>query len=149
MRAHRLIFLITLILTAAGAAAQKGLEVNPILRGEALHDQQARVTTITSDQALARYGLDIYRSVAVDHPDEATVSLIEKAVRHDGGKALSREVQLRDSRLFYGFYRLPPHKGANRYLFYLNQGKAPDNKIILIFMQGRASAEQIKKMLKQ
>ena len=70
-------------------------------------------------------------------------------MRRDGADALSREVQFRDGRLFYGFYRLRRHNDLNRYIFFLNQLAAGGNKVILIYLEGSASPEQVKKMLKQ
>ena len=73
---------------------------------------------------------------------------IERSVKQDGAHAISREVQFKDKRLYYGFYELPDRDGSNRYLFYLNQLAAGGNKVIVIYMEGSASLEQVKKMLK-
>ena len=73
---------------------------------------------------------------------------IEPLVTRDASKAIDREVSYRDGGLYYGFYQLKPRSGLQRYLFYLNQNRNGGNKIILIYLEGHASRDKIKEMLK-
>ena len=67
----------------------------------------------------------------------------------DSRSATDREVSYRDGRIYYAFLTLKPIKGKNRYVFYLNQNLAGGDKIILIYMSGKADANKIKKMIKK
>ena len=79
-------------------------------------------------------------------PEEA--AKIEPLVTRDGAKAIDREVSYRDGGLYYGFYQLQCRGVKQCYLFYLNQNRAKGNKIIIIYLEGFASPDKIKSMLK-
>ena len=116
---------LVLLATAAAANAQEGLSVADVFGGR-YHD----------------------RAGVRDNPDAADIALVERAVKQDGARATDREVQLRGGRLYYGFYALPRHNSKNRYLLYLNQLAAGGDKLLVIYLEGYATAEQVKKMLK-
>jgi hypothetical protein len=47
---------------------------------------------------------------------------------------------------------MPKHKRSNRYIFFLNQNlarKSPKNVVTLIYMEGSASADKIKKLIRK
>lgn len=142
--------LITLLmLWAIGTSAmmaQNKLNIGQLFDGRYHDDPQASETQITGDK-LARYSLSLYRSLTfTDMPEMASV--IEPLVIKDGAKAENREVSYRDGGLYYGFYQLFPRNGLQRYIFYLNQNLNKGNKIILIYLEGVASRDKIKQMLK-
>ena len=65
--------------------------------------------------------------------------------------ALDKEVAFRNGRLYYGYYTLKPMSDGelNRYLFYLNQHAVGKDKLILIYIEGKAGRADVKKMLKK
>ncbi|MBJ2166998.1 MAG: hypothetical protein JFR24_03890 [Muribaculaceae bacterium] len=143
---HRI--LLTLILASAfPSLAQKGLAVEHLFHGM-FHDYPNATETLINGGDIKRHKLSLYRSLTLSAPDAADIQGIERSVKQDGAHAISREVQFKDKRLYYGFYELPDRDGSNRYLFYLNQLAAGGNKVIVIYMEGSASLEQVKKMLK-
>lgn len=104
--------------------------------------------TIVTGKSLKRYNLDQYRGLTLaDKPEKADE--IEKAVAQDARNANDREISYRDGKIYYAFLTLKPLEDKNRYLFYLNQHLAGGNKIILIYMSGKADSESIKKMIKK
>lgn len=142
--------LITLVmLCALGVSvslAQNRLNIGALFDGRYHDEPRASETQISGDK-LARYALSLYRSLTLtDMPEAAEV--IEPLVIKDGARAQDREVSYRDGGLYYGFYQLTPHNGTQRYLFYLNQNRSKGNKIILIYLEGSASRDKIKQMLK-
>ena len=148
MKPAHILFLMLLLAAAIPAAAQEGLAVGALFDGRYRDIPDARETIISGGQ-LKKHKLSTYRSITLTDADNESADAIERAVRRDGADALSREVQFRDGRLFYGFYRLRRHNDLNRYIFFLNQLAAGGNKVILIYLEGSASPEQVKKMLKQ
>lgn len=148
MKPAHILFLMLLLAAAIPAAAQKGLAVGALFDGRYRDIPDARETIISGGQ-LKKHKLSTYRSITLTDAANESADAIERAVRRDGADALSREVQFRDGRLFYGFYRLRRHNDLNRYIFFLNQLAAGGNKVILIYLEGSASPEQVKKMLKQ
>ena len=138
---------LVLLATAAAANAQEGLSVADVFGGR-YHDRAGVCETMISGGSLAAHKLTVYRSLSFDNPDAADIALVERAVKQDGARATDREVQLRGGRLYYGFYALPRHNSKNRYLLYLNQLAAGGDKLLVIYLEGYATAEQVKKMLK-
>lgn len=142
--------LITLVMLwaigASASVAQDRLNIGALFDGR-YHDEPKASETQISGAKLEKYSLSLYRSLTLaDMPEAADV--IEPLVVKDGAGAVDREVSYRDGGLYYGFYQLKPRNGCQRYLFYLNQNRNKGNKIILIYLEGTASREKIKQMLK-
>lgn len=135
------------LLVALAAAAQKGLGINELFDGRFRSDSDVKETIIKSSD-LEDYDLTLYHSLTLTgKPD--LVGIIEPLVSRDGTSASDREVSYRNGHLYYGFYSLRPKGDKNRYIVYLNQHPAGGNKIILIYLEGEASADKVKKMIKQ
>lgn len=128
------------------AFAQKGLAINELFGKRYTDDKQAVVTSIKGS-TLEPYHLSRYKSLTVNNrPAEAQV--IEPLLAKDATLAIDSETSYRDGKLYYAFYSLPPTEDERRYIFYLNQSLVGKDKIILMYLQGYASASQVKKMLK-
>ncbi len=127
------------------ASAQTGLNINQIF-SERYRDMKGATETILSGDRLSDAGLDLYHSITFKgHPELGPV--IERLVASDGAKALSKEVKYKSGHLYYGFYRLTKNGNLNRYVLYLNGTLAGEDKIILLFLEGKASPEKIKKLI--
>ncbi len=138
-----------LALLACVAQAQAGLNINSLFDGRYKHSKNATEIVVTGIKAKA-IGLDVYHSISVT--DMTHVPAILKALTADGVKSLSKEVEFRSGKLYYGYYVLPRHGGNNRYIFYLNQSlarKQPIDKVTLIYMEGDVSSAHIKKLIRQ
>ena len=84
--------------------------------------------------------------------DKTQAEIIESLVVKDGAQAIDKEVEYRNGQLYYGFYTMPKSKRSNRYIFFLNQNlarKSPKNIVTLIYMEGGASADKIKKLIRK
>lgn len=144
------LIIITCIVAALPALAQSGLNINSLFDGRFKKDPNA-TELIVSGAGARDINLKVYHSLKVTQKSQQ--SLVESLVVKDGVKAVDKEVEYRGGQLYYGFYTMPATKsGHNRYIFYLNQNlahKAPKNLVTLIYMEGKASSEEIKKLIRK
>ena len=143
------IIILTCLLTFMAAMAQSGLNINRLFDGRYKKSAGATEIIVTGVQA-REIGLTVYHSVSVT--DKTQAEIIENLVVKDGIQAIDKEVEYRNGQLYYGFYTLKKNKRDNRYIFYLNQNlarKSPKNTVTLIYMEGEASAEKIKKLIRK
>lgn len=143
------IIILTCLLTSTAAMAQKGLNINNLFDGRFKKATGATEIIVTGYQA-REIGLVIYHSLSVTVP--AQRELVESQVVKDGAQAVDKEVEYRNGQLYYGFYTMKKSKGNNRYIFYLNQNlarKSPKNLVTLIYMEGSAAPEDIKKLIRK
>ena len=143
------IIILTCLLTATAAMAQKGLNINRLFDGRFKKATGATEIIVTGYQA-REIGLTVYHSLSVT--DKGQAELVEGLVVKDGSQAVDKEVEYRNGQLYYGFYTLKKNKGENRYIFYLNQNlarKSPKAVVTLIYMEGSANSEQIKKLIRK
>lgn len=90
-----------MMIVATAASAQKGLNVDNIFDGR-YRDNKGAVETIIRGEAIRKYDLSTYHSLTLaDMPDAA--DYIESLIRKDEADALTREVNYRDGKLYYGF----------------------------------------------
>lgn len=144
-----LIFLLTSMATLP-VLAQSGLNINNLFDGRYKNNPYAVELIVTGSNA-KEINLDVYHSLKVTQKSQQ--NLIESLVVKDGAKAVEKEVEYRSGQLYYGFYTLPQtKKGHNRYIFFLNQNlakKTPKNMVTLIYMEGKATSEQIKNLIRK
>lgn len=135
-----------MICAVSAAVAQKNLKINQAFDGRYRDNPAVQEVFITGSQ-LRGYGLSLYHSLTIQGmPEEAKA--LEKMVVNDGKNAVDKEIVYRDGGLYYGFYQFDAKFDGYRYIFYLDQNRTGGNKTILIYMEGVASPEVIKKMLK-
>ena len=143
------IIILTCLLTTMAAMAQTGLNINRLFDGRYKKAAGATEIIVTGSQAY-EIGLTIYHSVSVT--DKTQAEIIENLVVKDGVQAIEKEVEYRNGQLYYGFYTMKKSKRDNRYIFYLNQNlarKSPKNIVTLIYMEGIASQDEIKKLIRK
>ena len=147
----RITILITVMaLTILPVLAQSGLHINSLFDGRYKTNPYAAECIVTGPAAW-EIDLEVYHSLKVTQKEQQ--DLIESLVNKDGVTAVDKEVQLRNGKLYYGFYTLSKtKKGRNRFIFFLNQNLAkqsPKNMVTLIYMEGKASPAQIKKLIRK
>ena len=144
-----IIITLTCLLTTLATVAQDGLNINRLFDGRYKKAAGATEIIVTGSQA-REIGLTVYHSVSVT--DKTQAEIIENLVVKDGAQAVDKEAEYRNGQLYYGFYTMQKHKHKNRYIFFLNQNlarKSPKNVVTLIYMEGEASAEKIKKLIRK
>ncbi len=143
------IIILTCLLTTIAAMAQTGLNINRLFDGRYKKASGATEIIVTGVQA-REIGLTVYHSLSVTDKNQA--ELVEGLVVKDGAKAVDKEVEYRNGQLYYGFYTMPKQKHSNRYIFFLNQNlarKSPKNVVTLIYMEGFANQDEIKKLIRK
>lgn len=143
------IIILACLLTTMAAMAQMGLNINRLFDGRYKKAPGATEIIVTGSQA-REIGLSIYHSVSVT--DKTQAEIIENLVVKDGVQAIDKEVEYRNGQLYYGFYTMSKQKSSNRYIFFLNQNlarKSPKSIVTLIYMEGSASANKIKKLIRK
>lgn len=138
------IFFLLLLIVSLPLAAQKGLHVNALF--EQAQGGQKQVTTLTlKGSRLAPYRLSLFRSITFP---SAYVQQwqVEQLVERDAKGASYVESGRKDGHLYFGFYRLPSRGSTHRYLFYRHNAlaKGGDATATLIYMEGKASLEELK-----
>ena len=155
----RTIFIIlTCLLTCVSAMAQQGLNINRLFNENLKTDdwvtQELNGKTeiiVTGDKA-KEMGLSTYHSISLNSGKKQDRESIEALVIKDGAQALDKDVEYRNGQLYYGFYTLKPNKRNKRYIFYLNQNlarKSPKNIVTVIYMEGKKSPEEVKKLIRK
>ncbi|MDE6286343.1 MAG: hypothetical protein K2L99_05050 [Muribaculaceae bacterium] len=147
MKYLRLILMLIASCCCTAALAQDGLAINRLFDSRAGDDKGSQ--TYISGGQLRKMKLELYRSITLENPQPETVAEIERLVKRDGAHAAEREVQLRGGKLYYGLYRLTPQGGLNRYVLYLNSALDGSGKLILVYIEGKADIDQLKKLLKK
>ena len=144
------ILIAVMTLVALPVLAQSGLNINALFDGRYKTNPYAAEYIVTGPAAWD-IDLEVYHSLKVTQKEQQ--ELIESLVNKDGATAVDKEVQLRNGKLYYGFYTLSKtKKGRNRYIFFLNQNlakKTPKNMVTLIYMEGKATPTQIKNLLRK
>ena len=146
----RLITMLTLlVLTALPTLAQKEMKIEVLFEKDYIERHKATEVMVQGKE-LESYDLTLFRSVTFKDGN-ALSSKVEQWIEADTRNAYDKEVGRINGQLYYGFFCLPPHKGKNRYLFYRNatlQPNGKDQSLTVVYMEGYATLEQLKKMFK-
>ncbi len=141
----RLLLIILLLSSVITAGAQTGLRINELFDGKYVDDPRA-TEIMKQGGSLTDYKLSQYHSLTLQGAPELA-TYIESLLRADGRSATDREITYRNGGIYFAFYQLPVVDKLNRYIFYLNSHRAVGDKIMLIYMDGKASASEIKSFM--
>ena len=148
----RILTLTAFVLSLITAAGQKGLNIG-IYFSDHYKDLTAASVYIEGSD-LSPYNLSLFRSITLTAETTSQKSwlLLEQRIVADAKLATKKEVAMIGTRLYYGFYALPPLDGqTNRYIFYRNNLLKPEAKpqeIMLVYIEGKASSAELKKIFK-
>lgn len=144
MKRQLILFLFALF--SAAATAQSGLAISPFFADDFIKSSTQTSISLKGEKVKA-YNLSLFRSITLSAQSEHARQL-ERAVLADAAHAIEHEAGMKEGKLYYGFYRLPTEKGQNRYLFYRNNAlrKGGEPTIILIYMEGKATIPELKRI---
>ncbi len=131
--------------TPAVCHAQKGLNVDGAFAKSYTMLPEATETMLTRSK-LHDVSLSLYRALSIAGNPEKALE-IERMVMADGRTALSKEVRYTSGHLYYGLYVLPPVANENRYILFLNGNLSGNGKMLLLYLEGRASVADVKKLI--
>lgn len=135
-----------LLFSAVQTAAQSDFAIGELFDGRFRNNPNA-VETIISGDILKETGLTLFRSIQIKDATETDANLIASLVKRDSSKALSREEKSVGNQLRGAFYELPPKGAIRRYLIYINRKQKGKDKIMLGYLEGKVSPEEVKDMI--
>lgn len=147
MKTKIFIILLVTIATASFSAAASAPEALASLFDGPYHENKNATETVITGAPLKPYSLSTFHSLAVKK-DPALVLPLEKAVKADGAQAIWQETVNKGGRLESGVYELKPQNKIRRYILYLNSFISGGNEATIIYLEGKASPQQIKKLIK-
>lgn len=154
----RIIIICIGLLATITAMAQQGLNINSLFNEKLITDEwvtqelNGKTEIIVTGNKAKELGLITYHSISVTGKAKSDRMAIERLVIKDGAQAIDKDVEYRNGQLYYGFYTLKPNKKNKRYIFYLNQNlanKSPKNIVTVIYMEGKKSPEEVKKLIRK
>lgn len=129
------------------AFGQKGMNINRLFDGRYRGNKHV-TETLVKGKKMEAFDLDCYHSLAI--ADASQVSEVERLVLEDAKKADQKEVSCIGQKLYYGFYCFNGNTiHPFRYIFYLNKMLKGGKEVVLIYMDGSANMQQVRKMLKK
>ena len=131
------------------AWSQKNLKIAELFDGSYKRKNNA-IEVVVKGKQLEHYRLNVFRSLTIKN-DPKDFERIEKLVKQDEAKVLSKETGHIGERLYYAFYCFPPEEGDYRYIFYRNSSlrKTESNELTLIYMEGNVTLDELKVMFKK
>ena len=144
----RLLGFILFLSTIMPVFAQETLQVERLFDTYRKHPHA--VELLVKGKELKSFNLTLFRSLTMSK-DAAARKRIEEAVLADTKDAVDKEEGMLGGRLYYGFYCLSSSGKKNRYLFYRNsalRANTSADESIVIYMEGYASLEELKRMFK-
>lgn len=125
--------------------AQKGLNIEKAFSKEYTMLPESTETLLTRSR-LHDVSLSLYRALSISgNADKAYA--VERMVLADGRGAQSKEVRYASGHLLYGLYVLPKRDGENRYLLFLNGNLTGTGKMLLLYLEGKASVDDVKRLI--
>lgn len=149
---HLLISLIIFAL-ALPLAAQDGLEINRIFKGEIINELAIKESLVKGEN-LAPYKLRVLHTAKFTVGD-AKRDEVEALFEEDMKGRLSQddenlELEYRDGHLYYAIVQLTDSKkGLHRYICYQCRQTMGGNGITLVYMEGKASLADLRKTFKK
>lgn len=133
------------------ASAQSGLEINKIFGGKYSSDPTVTETLMSGDQKFLReHKLNTFATFKGNANKYAQI--IQPLVVADGSHSRARNVRYRDGKLHYAYFVLPPvttdGRRINRYICYLNNDKAKNPSVMVIYFDGAISNEKAEALIK-
>ncbi|MBQ7237969.1 MAG: hypothetical protein IJS20_04175 [Bacteroidales bacterium] len=144
------LLLLLLLLQPCLLLAQTDLSIGKVLDGRYKKNPHTTDVEIFSSR-LVEYNLSYYHSLTVVE-DSVIMDAVSQAVMTDEATAINKEVSFVGSRMYYGFLQMRREvPGENRYVFFRDMRVAPQGAqkpmVVLIFMEGAASLNDLKKKI--
>lgn len=125
--------------------AQKGLNIEKAFSREYTMLPESTETLLTRSK-LHDVSLSLYRALSIAGNEEKAYA-VERMVLADGRNAVQKEVRYSSGHLLYGLYILPRRGDDNRYILFLNGNLTGTGKMLLLYLEGKATVEDVKKLI--
>lgn len=149
---HLLISLI-IFAFALPLAAQDGLEINRIFKGEIINELAIKESLVKGEN-LAPYKLRVLHTakftVGNERRDEVEALFEEDMKGRLSDDNENLELEYRDGHLYYAIVQLSDtKKGLHRYICYQCRQTMGGNDITLVYMEGKARLSDLRKTFKK
>ena len=141
-----LLILTALLLSIWTASAQENLQVGPIFDGKVIPPKVMKETFIKSSQ-LDPFNLEQYHSVSFTG-DDKVLEEVSRRVLADAENATDQEIHMKEGKLVYAILTFEGANHNNRFICYQCVSKNGSNAITLVYMQGPATLDDLKKLFK-
>jgi len=143
--------LLLMMLTLTGFAQSSNLHISQFMSNNQKRKTEGTKELYVSGKKLKPYNLTFYHSFTLTDKSkyEALARKMEAAVKADSKTTLDREVVEICGHLYYAILTLPKKDDMNRYIFYKDTTlKGNGKEVIVVYMEGMASVEEIEKKFK-
>lgn len=140
------------LMTTLCICAQEGLHVKEVFEGNIVNREQLKETYIKGEM-LAQYKLSLLRTVKFKASEEIRTT-VEKLFEKDienvlKSNAKSCELERRNNHLYYAIVQLADDKNKHRYLCFQGKKDGEQTNITLVYMEGDASLNDLKRTFKK
>ena len=139
-----IVTLLTLLLLTVSAFAQRDLKSCPVLYGKVVPGKLMVVTEVRGS-SMAAYKLDYYRGVSFQ-VGEALTRQVAALVEADADEAAIKETEKIGDLLTYALVQPASSGKMNRYLCYQARKVGDDWKVTLLYLEGTATLDDLRKM---
>lgn len=148
-----MMIMLLLVMALATFAQSASLNISKFMSNDKSRKTDGTKELYVSGKKLAPYNLRFYHSFTLSNKNQygALAKQMETAVKEDAKVALDKELVETNGHLYYAILTLTPDKksGMNRYIFYKDTTlKGKGNEIIVVYMEGQATVDEIEKKFK-
>lgn len=133
------------------AVAQKNLHVNAIFEGKII-PKNRMVETLAKGESLEQYRLSYFRSVKMNITDMEFGPIWDLVTKDIGMETLAEDMEYgrEKDKATYFILHLPKQQKLERYLCYqCYEASRGGKNITLVYIEGKASMKELKKMFKK
>lgn len=148
---NRLVLVIILMISGVSVAgAQSGLEIDKIFNGAFSSDPRVTETFMSgNNKFLKAHKLTVFATLKA--PAATYQPRVEKLVLADGSRATGKQIRYKDGKLYFALFILKPRGSGkqqlNRYLYYLNTAADKGSNILVVYLEGRLSEEEVSQLI--
>lgn len=136
-------FLFLLVLNVT-ASAQRDLRCYPVFQGKVVPGKQMVVTEVRGS-SMAAYKLDYYRGLSFQ-VDEALTRQVAALVEADADNAAVKETEKVGDLLTYALVQPASTGKMNRYLCYQVRKVGDEWKVTILYLEGSATLDELRKV---
>ena len=139
-----IVTLMALLLLALSASAQRDLNCYPVFQGKVVPRKQMVVTEVRGS-SMAAYQLDYYRGISF-LANEALTRKVAALVEADADGAAVNETEKVGDLLTYALVQPLSTGKTNRYLCYQAREVGDKWKVTILYLEGAATLDDLRKM---
>ena len=142
--------LIIILLSSISIHARTGLEIDKLFTEQYAADPQVTETILSgNNRYLKKHNLSVFSTFKA--PAAKYQAAVEQMVLSDARKAIGKNVRYKDGKLYYALFILSPVTSngnkTNRYIYYLNNSSSKGGNVMVIYLEGKLSDQEVSSLL--